>query len=122
TNGGGYQAYYLCTGGYSNYTECFDPTKQYLGNTSNERMTHEFRINTDEARRWRITAGGFYDDQKTLSDGQFQYFGATAAGFNQANAPGTITDPPNRPPTDGNIVSTVPGVTDPYSRGPATTF
>ncbi len=122
TNGGGYQAYYLCTGGYSNYTECFDPTKQYLGNTSNERMTHEFRINTDEARRWRITAGVFYDDQKTLSDGQFQYFGATEAGFNQANAPGTITDPPNRPPTDGNIVSTVPGVTDPYSRGPATTF
>jgi iron complex outermembrane receptor protein len=122
TNGGGYQAYYLCQGGYSNYTECFDPTKQYLGNTSNERMTHEFRINTDDTKRWRITAGVYYDEQKTMSDGQFQYFGAVEAGFNQASAPGTITDPPNSPPTDSNIVSTVPGVTDPYGRGPSTTF
>lgn len=122
TNGGGYQAYYLCTGGYSNYTECFDPTKQYLGNTTNERTTHEFRISTDSSRRWRVTAGVFVDGQKTLSDGQFQYFGATEAGFNQASAPGTITDPANQPPTDDNIVSVVPGVVNPYSRGPDTTF
>lgn len=122
TNGGGYQAYYICTGGYSNFTECFDPTKQYLGNTTNKRLTNEFRINTDPSRRWRVTAGVFYDDQKSTSDGQFQYFGAVEAGFNQASAPGTITDPPNSPPAGGNIVSTVPGVTDPYGRGPATTF
>lgn len=122
TNGGGYQAYYLCTGGYSNYTECFDPTKQYLGNTHNKRETHEFRIETDDSKRIRVTAGVFFDRQKTTSDGQFQYYGATEAGFNQASAPGTITDPPNHPPTDDNIVSTVPGVTNPYSRGPDTTF
>ena len=122
TNGGGYQAYYICTGGYSNFTECFDPTKQYLGNSTNERMTHEIRFNTDPTNRWRVTAGVFFDDQESTSDGQFQYFGAVEAGFNQASAPGTITDPANAAPTPGNIVSTVPGVTNPYGRGPATTF
>ncbi|MEJ2535097.1 MAG: TonB-dependent receptor plug domain-containing protein, partial [Gammaproteobacteria bacterium] len=122
TNGGGYQAYYICTGGYSNFTECFDPTKQYLGETTNERMTHELRFSTDPSNRWRVTAGVFFDDQESTSDGEFQYFGSIDAGFNHAQAPGTITNPPNQPPTPSNIVSTVPGVTDPFSRGPATTF
>lgn len=122
TNGGGYQAYYICTGGYSNFTECFDPTKQYLGNTSDKRLTNELRFNWDFSDRGRATAGIFVDDQKSTSDGQFQYFGAVEAGFNQAQAPGTITNPPNQPPTDDNIVSIVPGVTNPFSRGPATTF
>ncbi|MEM8767773.1 MAG: TonB-dependent receptor [Pseudomonadota bacterium] len=123
TNGGGYQAYYMCTGnGYSSYTDCFDPTKQYLGNTSSERFTNEFRISTDPAKRWRVTAGIFFDDQKTKSDGQFQYFGVAEAGFLTASAPGTITEPANAPPTSDNIVSTVSGVTDPFGRGPSTTF
>ncbi len=122
TNGGGYQAYYICTGGYSNYTECFDPTKQYLGNSTNERITHELRFSTDPTNRWRVTAGVFLDDQKSTSDGQFQYFGAADAGYNTASAPGTITNPPNRAPTPGNIVSTVPGVVNPFGRGSATTF
>ena len=122
TNGGGYMAYYICTGGYSNATECFDPTKQYLGNTTNRRLTNEFRINTDPDRRWRVTAGVFLDDGESRSDGQFQYFGADDAGFNMASAPGTITNPPNAPPTPSNIVSTVDGVISPFSRGPLTTF
>ena len=54
TNGGGYQAYYICTGGYSSADQCFDPTKQYLGASTNERLTNEIRINTDPERRWRI--------------------------------------------------------------------
>lgn len=125
TNGGGYQVYYLCTGGYTSNTECFDPTKQYLGNTTNERLTNEFRINTSAENRWRVTAGVFIDDQENTSDGQFQYFGAPQAGFNQASAPGTITEGGNQdPPLPGadNIVSTVEGVTNPFGRGPATTF
>ncbi|MCR9278738.1 MAG: TonB-dependent receptor [Pseudomonadaceae bacterium] len=122
TNGGGYQAYYICTGGYSNYSECFDPTKQYLGETTNERITHELRFNTDPARRWRVTAGVFFDQQETISDGQFQYQGAVEAGFNTASAPGTITNPANAAPTPGNLVSTVDGVTNPFGRGPSTTF
>ncbi len=123
TNGGGYQAYYLCTGnGYTSYTDCYDPTKQYLGNTTSERFTNEFRISTDPAKRWRVTAGIFIDDQKTESDGQFQYFGTDEAGYYTATAPGTITTPPNSAPTSDNIVSTVDGVTDPRGRGPSTTF
>jgi len=122
TVGGGYMAYYICTGGYSNATQCFDPTKQYLENTASERTTHEFRINTDAARRWRITAGVFLDDQEIVSDGQFQYPGAVDAGFNAASAPGTITDPANSPPGPSNIVSTVDGVSNPYGRGPQTIF
>ena len=122
TNGGGYQAYYICVGGYSNYMECFDPTKQYLGETSNKRNTHEFRVSTDPDRRWRVTAGIFIDDQETISDGEFQYAGAVDAGFNNASAPGTITNPPNSPPTRGNIQSVVEGVANPFGRGPETVF
>ncbi len=123
TNGGGYQAYYLCTGnGYTSYTDCYDPTKQYLGNTTSERFTNEFRISTDPAKRWRVTAGIFIDDQETESDGQFQYFGTDEAGYYTASAPGTITNPANAAPNRDNIVSTVSGVTDPFGRGPSTTF
>ena len=122
TNGGGYQAYYICTGGYSNYSECFDPTKQYVGNTTNERMTHEIRVNWDPTERLRLTAGVFIDEQETISDGQFQYPGAVDAGFNVSSAPGTITNPGNAVPTPGNIVSTVEGVDNPFGRGPQTIF
>ena len=122
TNGGGYQAYYICTGGYSNYSECFDPTKQYLGETTNERITHEIRFNWDPTDWLRITAGVFVDEQETISDGQFQYAGAVDAGFNVASAPGTITNPANAAPAAGNIVSTVDGVDNPFGRGPQTIF
>ena len=122
TNGGGYQAYYICTGGYSNYSQCFDPTKQYVGNTTNERFTNELRINWDPTDRVRITAGVFFDDQETISNGEFQYLGAVDAGFNVASAPGTITNPANAAPTDSNIVSTVEGVDDPFGRGTNTIF
>ena len=131
TVGGGYMAYYICTGGYSNATQCFDPTKQYVENTASERMTHEFRLTTDPARRWRITAGVFLDDQEIVSDGQFQYPGAVDAGFNVASAPGTDSPPipgwwagdgAGVPPTSSNIISTVDGVSNPYGRGPQTIF
>ncbi len=122
TIGGGYQAYYICTGGYSNASKCFDPTKQYLENTTNERITHEFRFNTDPDRRWRITAGMFIDEQETVSNGEFMYSGAVDAGFNVNSAPGTQTDPANSPPAATNIVSTVDGVSNPFGRGPSTIF
>ena len=122
THGGGYQAYYICTGGYSNATECFDPTKQYLDTTKNERFTNELRIATDSSKRWRVTAGLFLDEAETTSVGEFQYDGAVEAGFNVSTAPGTVTTPANSPPTDSNIVSTVDGVTNPFGRGPRTIF
>lgn len=122
TIGGGYQAYYICTGGYSHADKCFDPTKGYTENTTNERVTHEFRFNTDPDRRWRVTAGMFLDDQQTISNGEFWYPGAVDAGFNASSAPGTITNPPNSPPSGSNIVSTVEGVDNPLGRGPSTIF
>ncbi len=111
TNGGGYQAYYICTGGYSNATECFDPTKQYKDITKNERFTNEFRISTDADKRVRLTAGVFLDDGETNSEGEFQYNGAVDAGFNVSSAPGTRTD--------GSVVE---GVNNPGGRGPNTIF
>ncbi|MEM6708946.1 MAG: TonB-dependent receptor [Pseudomonadota bacterium] len=122
TNGGGYQAYYICTGGYSNYSECFDPTKQYLGETTNERFTHEFRVDWAPTNRIQLAGGVFIDSQETISDGEFQYLGAVDAGFNVSTAPGTVTNPPNAVPTADNIVSTVEGVDNPFGRGPTTIF
>ncbi len=122
TVGGGYQVYYICTGGYSHADKCFDPTKGFTENTTSERFTHEFRVNTDPDRRWRVTAGMFLDAQETISNGEFWYPGAVDAGFNNAAAPGTITNPVNSPPTSSNIVSTVEGVDNPYGRGPSTVF
>ena len=122
TVGGGYMAYYICTGGYSHADKCFDPTKGYTENTTSERFTHEFRFNTDPDNRWRATAGVFLDAQETISNGEFWYPGAVDAGFNVAAAPGTITDPAKSPPAGSNIVSTVDGVDNPYGRGPLTVF
>lgn len=125
TNGGGYQTYYICAGAYgkSDVSECFDPAKQYLGNTSNERNTHEIRVNWDPIDRVQITAGIFLDSQQTQSQGQFQYFGAVDAGFNVSSAPGTVTSDGKPPAADGsNITSTVDGVNNPYGRGPSTIF
>jgi iron complex outermembrane receptor protein len=122
TVGGGYMAYYICTGGYSDADKCFDPTKGYTENTTSERFTHEFRFNTDPDNRWRVTAGLFLDAQETISNGEFWYPGAVDAGFNVASAPGTITDPAKSPPAGSNIVSTVDGVDNPYGRGPLTVF
>lgn len=112
TFGGGYQVYYICNGGtYTAQGECFDPRKQYLDSTDSERTTHEFRITTDAAKRWRITAGVYYDEVETQSIGQFQYFGAVEAGFNSANIPG--------PRADRNSIE---GVNNFSARGEITTF
>ena len=85
TNGGGYQTYYLCTGtrdwggnGFEGYggtvglSECWDPQAQYAEETSNERMVHEFRISTPQEHRARVTAGVYYDDQKTEGVAAFE--------------------------------------------------
>ena len=83
TNGGGYQVYYLCpgyaddgtwarTGASSTPVMCHDPEAQYQEVTDNTRFTHEFRISTPQDNRARVTAGVFYDDQKTEGIGAFE--------------------------------------------------
>ena len=83
TNGGGYQTYYLCpgyaddgswarSGTASPPVMCHDPQAQYAETTSNERMVHEFRISTPQEHRARVTAGVYYDDQKTEGTAAFE--------------------------------------------------
>jgi outer membrane receptor protein involved in Fe transport len=73
TNGGFYSAFYACS--YNNADSaddiCLDPTKFYKEQTDTSRVTHEFRINTDATRDWRVTAGLFYDSQEVGSVGKF---------------------------------------------------
>jgi outer membrane receptor protein involved in Fe transport len=72
TNGGLFAAYYVCYPGDGTYSECFDPSKFYKEDSSNTRMTHEFRVNTPEENRWRVTAGLFYDEVELESTGRFK--------------------------------------------------
>lgn len=76
TNGGAFSAYYVCSD-FSDptmtyYDTCFNPQKFYKEDTENTRMTHEFRINTPEQNRWRVTAGAFYDKTELASTGLFK--------------------------------------------------
>ncbi len=117
TFGGGYQAYYLGSpysyvdGGAS---ELHDFTKRYVDNTTNERLTHEFRISSDPDKRISFTAGIFIDEIDTNSTGEFQYDGAIGAGFDVAVTPGggggIATDSPRQ------------GVGNTHPRGDSTIF
>lgn len=83
TNGGLFAAYYVCNH-YEAATpadeRCLDPTKWYKEETKTTRITHEFRINTDADKAWRLTAGVFYDDQELETVGKFK-IGNTDLGF-----------------------------------------
>ena len=72
TNGGLFSAYYVCYPGDGTYSECFNPQKFYKEDTENTRTTHEFRVNTPQDNRWRLTAGLFYDAQELASTGYFK--------------------------------------------------
>ena len=75
-NGGGYITYYLCSGAYWDLSvpnNCYDPTKQYVEETENTRMTHELRVSTDPAKRLRVLAGAYYNEVETNHLGDFQY-------------------------------------------------
>ena len=53
-------------------SECWDPEAQYQEITRSTRLSHEFRINTPEENRWRLTAGFFHDKQVTHGTGAFE--------------------------------------------------
>lgn len=109
--GGGYQVYYITSGGYTTADTVYDFTKQYVDNTNNERTTHEFRIQTDSDQRIRGTAGIFIDETITKSIGEFQYLGAVDAGFDVAIRPTTAAD--------GSVTE---GVNNSNGRGQTTIF
>ena len=87
--GGGYQAYYISTGSYSDNgaNQVFDYTKQFIDDTESERTSHEIRLQGEFGERFNYTVGAFFDDVKTESIGQFQYFGSLARGINSAVRP-----------------------------------
>lgn len=95
TNGGGYQVYYICDAADYGTTPptvsgaCYDPTKVYREDTSNERWTHELRISTPTENRWQVTAGVFYDTQKTKSVGEFELAAPSLADGQGGVLPGT---------------------------------
>jgi len=100
TNGGLFAAYYVCYPGNGTYEECFDPSKFYKEDSSNERITHELRISTSEAKRARLTAGVFYDEIELASTGRFKIASTDSPAFQDLArilAPGS-TDGQN---TDG---------------------
>ena len=122
-NGGGYITYYLCSGNIydlSDPNHCFDPTKQYLEDTANRRLTHEFRIATDPARPWRFLGGVYLNDVETNHVGDFQYYSSNPA-FG-----GHINNYYNNNSGDGFLLgnTTIPtaGVNASGPRPPLTTF
>jgi iron complex outermembrane receptor protein len=88
--GGGYQVYYITTGGYSTASEVFDLRKQYVDDTQSQRTSHELRFQGEIGDRFQFTVGAFLDDVETKSIGQFQYFGALDAGINSAVRPADL--------------------------------
>ncbi len=122
-NGGGYITYYLCSGNVYDATDvnnCYDPTKQYLEGTSSERTTHEIRISSDAANRFRFILGAYFNDVETTHTGEFQYF-STNDAFSEH-----ISSYYNDNSGDGFLLgnTTVPtvGVTTSGPRSPLTTF
>ena len=89
---GGYQYYYIANAGGIAPNQIFDQRKQYLDDTTSERITHELRVQGDVAERMQYTVGVFADSTETKSHGQFQYFGAPAAGLNTGVRPRNLTE------------------------------
>ncbi len=52
-------------------------------------MTHEFRVSTDQSRRWRLLGGVFYDTQKTQTVSAFELASTPEVDTNGNVLPGT---------------------------------
>ncbi|WP_289032133.1 TonB-dependent receptor [uncultured Paraglaciecola sp.] len=91
--------YYTCTY-YTAVRECLDPSKRFVGEVTNERLTHELRFSTPYDKPVRAVVGLFYDDQTITHDGEYDYAAAPDLGFFQ-NRPivgSTANDPDFREP------------------------
>lgn len=122
-NGGGYITYYLCSGNIYDLTDpnhCFDPRKQYIEDTVNRRVTHEFRVHTDPARRWRVLGGVYVNDVETNHIGDFNYYSTNRAMGEHAN--NYYNDNRGDGCMVGNIAVPTDGVNTMGPRGPLTTF
>ncbi len=122
-NGGGYITYYLCSGNIYDATDvnnCYDPTKQYLEGTQNERTTHELRVASDAENRFRFLAGVYYNDVETNHIGEFQYFSTNDAFAEHINS--YYNDNRGDGFLLGNTTLPTAGVNASGPRSPATVF
>jgi iron complex outermembrane receptor protein len=84
---GQYLPYYICDGAVTYPSgdpagTCQPPNLFVDSRTETQVQTHEFRITTDQARRWRVTAGVFYSDLELKEVNDFTYPGSVdAIGF-----------------------------------------
>ena len=122
-NGGGYITYYLCSGNIYDLTDpnhCFNPRKEYVEDTANRRVTHEFRVHTDPTRRWRVLGGVYVNDVETNHIGDFNYYSTNRAMGEHAN--NYYNDNSGDGFMVGNIAVPTDGVNTTGPRGPLTTF
>ncbi|HSM29783.1 MAG TPA: TonB-dependent receptor [Woeseiaceae bacterium] len=105
---GQYLPYYICDG-YVTYPAtvptgtCQPPDLLVDSRTKTEVQTHEFRITTDQSKRWRVTAGAFFSDLELKERNDFTYPGSIdAVGF------GTQTGfAPNYPLTNVEVTGII---------------
>jgi iron complex outermembrane receptor protein len=82
---GQYLPYYICDSSVTYvYTGvpggACQPTDLFVNShTETEVQTHEFRLTTDQARRWRVTAGVFFSDLELRERNDFTYPGSEDA-------------------------------------------
>ncbi len=109
-NSGAFISYYTCTYDNPNYIvnygidpqyvtpggrECLTPTKGAQIFQEHERITHEGRISTPQDRRWRATAGIFYDDFELRTEDDFLYLAVKDLGFApNTPIPGAVANNP----------------------------
>ncbi|WP_448564949.1 TonB-dependent receptor [Thalassotalea ganghwensis] len=73
TNGGVFATYYACTyAAEPSEQKCYDPSGYYKEDTKVKRFTQELRFNTSAEKKWRITAGIYFDEQELGTIGQFE--------------------------------------------------
>ena len=121
--GGGYIAYYLCSGNIYDATDpnhCYDPTKQYTDASTNARTTHELRLVSDAAARWHWLAGVYVNDTKTTHLGDYHYFDVNAAFAEHIN--NYRGDNSGNGFMLGNVTLPTPGVVSAGPRPPTVAF
>ena len=121
--GGGYIAYYLCSGNLHDAADpnnCHNPIKQFTDATTNHRRTHELRFSTAPAKRWRLLAGVYANVGETTHLGEYHDWAVNAAHAEH------ISNFHNDDSGDGfqlgNVTLPTEGVVSSGPRAPTVTF
>ena len=91
-------------GGLDPYGSCHAPTSNVTSHTETTVESHEFRFNTPEENRWRVTAGVFYSKTELAERNDYNYLGS----MDRVNADGSVG------------INALPAVQYPLTNGGAT--